>query len=123
MGSIPPPAADRQRQLLNRNHVVVLLFNQAELDCGSIAQLTWEDVRTIKAPPVLSRALKELHWSEREHGFGSPHSHVVRFHGGTSKDPVVRANAVLRLIRGTDRPVTQAQGGKTHDVATPRNPR
>ena len=80
-----------------RNEVVKRLFDDAALNCCAIADLTWHDALTLKTSVRLRRLIRALHRAERQRGFGNLGSHVVRFRG-LSSDPVVRANAVVRLL-------------------------
>lgn len=81
-----------------RNDVANRLFHDRELACSAIAALRWRDVPRLCASHALSRALSALRALERARGFGSPDAFVIRFKGG-GRDPVVRSNAVLRIVR------------------------
>jgi hypothetical protein len=94
-----------------RNEVVARLFREQELACHAIAALTWRAVVRQPVSPSLRKVLRTLRTLERYRGHGGSDSHVVRFHGAS--DPVVRANAVLRLVRGTCAPVNRGDRAAT----------
>jgi hypothetical protein len=91
-------ARHRADPLALRNHVAIRLFRDQELACSTIASLRWRDIRRLSPSPSLAHALRALRAHERARGFGSPDTFVIRFKGG-GRDPVVRSNAVLRIVR------------------------
>lgn len=97
------PVLDASGFIGIRDEVITRLFLERQLGCVAIAQLTWRNAWRLRKSAVLRHSLRALSDIERRLGFGAPDNCVVRFRGGAS-DPVVRATAVLRVIRSHARP-------------------